>query len=172
MKGVKDLLSTTAAGNAKQKGPGSINSCFKKIETLANQYRTAKESLEQHKKKSKAKKSIVPKFKHKNFYNLATTPTFMSYKTTAALTIVKRWMAPKTKPKAIVFCVFLQQLELLKDQYLCQGWKTSVYSGEMTQAKKDEAIAKWEDDDDCPVLLMSLKAGGKSAKKSVPLSTC
>jgi len=43
---MKDLLSASAVGNAKQKGSGSINSCFKKIQNLADQYRTAKESLE------------------------------------------------------------------------------------------------------------------------------
>lgn len=51
-------------------------------------------------------------------------------------------------------------------QALCdfKGWKTAIYTGKLAPHKKDEAIKKWETEEDRPILLMSMKAGGESAQ--------
>jgi len=74
-------------------------------------------------------------------------------------------MALEPRPKIILFTAFLEQLELLK--LLCQSkrWKVVIYSGKLTQTQKDTAIQKWQDNEDTPILLMSVRAGSKSTQQ-------
>jgi len=159
------LLTTLAVGSKKQKSAAQIARCVTRIETFTDTCRKSRLALQKHKSEELVlqRKPVVPSYKHKTFHAVSPkSPLFMSAKTSGAMDLIKGWMALEPRPQITVFCVFLQQLELLRT--LCEsirGVKVSMYTGEMPQHKKDEALAQWQTEDDRPVLLMSMKGGRK-----------
>lgn len=64
------------------------------------------------------------------------------------------------KHKALVFSQFLGMLGLIRDELKKQGIPYAYFDGSTTATEREREIQKFQQDDDCRVFLISLKAGG------------
>ena len=62
--------------------------------------------------------------------------------------------------KAVVFSQFLGMLALIKEKMKELGVDYAYFDGSSTVAERERAIQRFQNDDNCRVFLISLKAGG------------
>lgn len=62
--------------------------------------------------------------------------------------------------KALVFSQFLGMLSLIKEKLVEQNIKFQYFDGSYSAVQREQAIRDFQDNEDCSVFLISLKAGG------------
>lgn len=62
--------------------------------------------------------------------------------------------------KALIFSQFLGMLGLIRDELKIQGIPYAYFDGSTTATEREREIQKFQQEDDCRVFLISLKAGG------------
>lgn len=70
------------------------------------------------------------------------------------------WRTDHPEDKILIFSQFTRALDLVEKLCLKEGWNVGRYQGEMTVDERENALRTFEDDDECCILLTSLKCGG------------
>jgi len=64
------------------------------------------------------------------------------------------------KHKIVVFSQFVKMLKLIEKEIIAEGHDYEYFDGSSSQKKRKESVARFQNDENCRVFLISLKAGG------------
>ena len=64
------------------------------------------------------------------------------------------------KHKVLVFSSFVKHLDLYKEEFQSRNIPFTYLTGSMSQNERIEAVSKFQEDRNCSIFLISLKAGG------------
>lgn len=64
------------------------------------------------------------------------------------------------KHKIVVFSQFVKMLKLIEKEIQAEGHDYEYFDGSSSQKKRKESVARFQNDENCRVFLISLKAGG------------
>lgn len=70
------------------------------------------------------------------------------------------WMGDNSPRKTLVFCVYIQDAEMIMQLYARSDWSARLYSGGMSYDKHAKAKLKWETDKKVYLFRKLLKARG------------
>ncbi|KAK1418183.1 hypothetical protein QVD17_27325 [Tagetes erecta] len=113
-------------------------------------------------------KSSFKGFKSSSIINRIRLENFQTSTKVDALKEEIRFMVERDgSAKGIVFSQFTSFLDLIHYSLQKSGVKCVQLDGSMTMAAREAAIARFTDDRDCKVFLMSLKAGGVALNLTV-----
>lgn len=70
------------------------------------------------------------------------------------------WLESCPEDKIIIFSQFVRALDLVEKVCDEEGWPCIRYQGDMTLEQRESSLRTFEDDDDIPIMLTSLKCGG------------
>lgn len=87
-----------------------------------------------------------------------------STKTKALARQIVAWLKMDVNQKVVVFSIFTHFLDvvqaMLETEEALAGWGWQRYQGSMSLDERESALSCFRNDDDCKVLLTSMKAGG------------
>jgi SNF2 family DNA or RNA helicase len=83
-----------------------------------------------------------------------------SAKLTALRQRVADWFENYPQDKIIIFSQFVRALDLVEKMCNEEGWSCIRYQGDMKLEQRESSLRTFEDDDDVPIMLTSLKCGG------------
>jgi len=83
-----------------------------------------------------------------------------SSKLTALRNQMADWRENYSEDKIIIFSQFVKALDLVEKVCDMEGWPCTRYHGEMTLEQRETSLRSFEDNDDIPIMLTSLKCGG------------
>ena len=70
------------------------------------------------------------------------------------------WRENHSEDKIIIFSQFVRALDLVEKICDQEGWLCARYQGDMSLDQREASLRTFEDDDDIPIMLTSLKCGG------------
>ena len=70
------------------------------------------------------------------------------------------WREEHSEDKIIIFSQFVRALDLVDKICEEEGWNCTRYHGDMSLDQREASLRTFEDDDDVPIMLTSLKCGG------------
>ena len=70
------------------------------------------------------------------------------------------WRENHSEDKIIIFSQFVRALDLVERICHQEGWSCARYQGDMSLDQREASLRAFEDDDDIPIMLTSLKCGG------------
>jgi hypothetical protein len=74
--------------------------------------------------------------------------------------MLREWRSEHPDDKILIFSQFVRALDLVEKLCIREGWTVGRYQGEMSVDEREESLRTFEDDEDCCMLLTSLKCGG------------
>ncbi|KAL8991057.1 MAG: hypothetical protein Q9169_007960 [Polycauliona sp. 2 TL-2023] len=83
-----------------------------------------------------------------------------STKTAAVVAQVEDWQRADPNKKIIVFSQFHTLMNVLAKLFAKKEWNFVKFNGRMSQAERGKALADFENNADCKIMIASLKAGG------------
>ncbi|KAL8777205.1 MAG: hypothetical protein Q9213_007961 [Squamulea squamosa] len=83
-----------------------------------------------------------------------------STKTAAVVAQIEDWQQDEPDKKIIVFSQFHILMNVLAKLFTQKGWGYVKFNGQMSQAERDKALNDFEKDENCKIMIASLKAGG------------
>jgi len=73
---------------------------------------------------------------------------------------LKEWRSDHPDDKILIFSQFVRALDLVEKLCIREGWAVGRYQGDMNVEEREASLREFEDDDECCILLTSLKCGG------------
>ena len=73
---------------------------------------------------------------------------------------LKEWRSDHPGDKVLIFSQFVRALDLVEKLCVREGWVVGRYQGDMSVDQREDCLRNFEDDDECCILLTSLKCGG------------
>lgn len=85
----------------------------------------------------------------------------LSSKVQAVANTMEKWIARDSDAKIVVFTLFIPVIKVMAKVCVKRGWGYREYTGQLSSTARNKTLQEWKDpEEDCQVLLMSMKAGG------------